>query len=122
MEITIKINGRMVSVEVSDEVAVYREQRRRRKKRRTPGTRDSPFGERRTYTSCPVPCALPGAVAAAAYRSGERLTNEWDGLTHDYTHKPGIVHKEIMLSDLGFENCSNAESYRGGLGCAAAPG
>ena len=37
------------------------------------------------------------AVAAAAYRSGERLTNEWDGKTHDYTHKPGIVHKEIML-------------------------
>ncbi|MDE7245049.1 MAG: MobA/MobL family protein, partial [Oscillospiraceae bacterium] len=37
------------------------------------------------------------AVAAAAYRSGEKLTNEWDGLTHDYTHKGGIVHKEIML-------------------------
>ena len=37
------------------------------------------------------------AVAAAAYRSGERLTNEWDGRTHDFTHKPGIVHKEIML-------------------------
>ena len=37
------------------------------------------------------------AVAAAAYRSGERLTNEWDGMSHDYTHKPGIVHKEIML-------------------------
>ena len=37
------------------------------------------------------------AVAAAAYRSGERLTNEWDGMTHDYTYKSGIVHKEIML-------------------------
>ena len=37
------------------------------------------------------------AVAAAAYRSGEKLTNEWDGLTHDYTHKPGVVHAEIML-------------------------
>lgn len=37
------------------------------------------------------------AVAAAAYRSGERLTNGWDGRTHDFTHKPGIVHKEIML-------------------------
>ena len=23
--------------------------------------------------------------------------NEWDGLTHDYTHKGGIVHTEIML-------------------------
>lgn len=38
------------------------------------------------------------AVAAAAYRSGERLKNEWDGRTHDYTHKPGVVHTEIMLS------------------------
>lgn len=37
------------------------------------------------------------AVAAAVYRSGEKLVNEWDGLTHDYTHKQGIVHKEIML-------------------------
>ena len=37
------------------------------------------------------------AVAAAAYRSGTRLTNEWDGLTHDYTRKGGVVHAEIML-------------------------
>ena len=37
------------------------------------------------------------AVAAAAYRSGEKLTNEWDGVTHDYTRKGGVVHTEIML-------------------------
>lgn len=37
------------------------------------------------------------AVAAAAYRSGEKLTNEWDGITHDYTKKGGVVHSEIML-------------------------
>lgn len=37
------------------------------------------------------------AVAAAAYRSGTKLTNEWDGLTHDYTRKGGIIHSEIML-------------------------
>ena len=37
------------------------------------------------------------AVAAAAYRSGTKLTNEWDGLTHDYTRKGGIVHAEIIL-------------------------
>ena len=37
------------------------------------------------------------AVAAAAYRSGTKLTNEWDGLTHDYTRKGGVVHAEIML-------------------------
>lgn len=37
------------------------------------------------------------AVAAAAYRSGTKLTNEWDGLTHDYSRKRGVVHAEIML-------------------------
>ena len=37
------------------------------------------------------------AVAAAAYRSGEKLTNAWDGMTHDYTRKGGVVHTEIML-------------------------
>lgn len=39
------------------------------------------------------------AVAAAAYRSGENLTNEYDGITHDYTRKGGIVHTEILLPD-----------------------
>lgn len=37
------------------------------------------------------------AVAAAAYRSGQKLTNEWDGMTHDYTHKGGVIHSEILL-------------------------
>ena len=37
------------------------------------------------------------AVAAAAYRSGEKLTNEWDGLTHDYTKKGSFIHSEILL-------------------------
>lgn len=37
------------------------------------------------------------AVAAAAYRSGEKLTNEWDGMTHDYTRKGGVVYTEILL-------------------------
>ena len=36
-------------------------------------------------------------VAAAAYRSGEKITNEWDGMIHDYTRKRGIVHSEILL-------------------------
>ena len=36
-------------------------------------------------------------MAAAAYRSGEKLVNEWDSMTHDYTHKGGVVHVEIML-------------------------
>lgn len=37
------------------------------------------------------------AVAASAYRAGECLTNERDGLTHDYTRKAGIEHAEIVL-------------------------
>ncbi len=37
------------------------------------------------------------AVAAAAYRSGTRIVNEWDGMSHDYTRKSGIVHTEILL-------------------------
>ena len=37
------------------------------------------------------------AVAAAAYRSGEKLTNEWDGMTHDFTRKGGVGHSEILL-------------------------
>ncbi len=37
------------------------------------------------------------AVAAAAYRSGETLTNQYDGVTHDFTRKGGIVHTEILL-------------------------
>jgi heme oxygenase len=39
------------------------------------------------------------AVAAAAYRAGEKIHNERDGITHDYTRKTGVVHSEIMLPD-----------------------
>ena len=39
----------------------------------------------------PVSYTHLSAVAAAAYRSGTKLTNEWDGMTHDYTRKGGIV-------------------------------
>ena len=37
------------------------------------------------------------AVASAAYRAGEKLHNLWDGETHDYTKKGGVVFTEIML-------------------------
>ncbi len=37
------------------------------------------------------------AVASAAYRSGEKLHNLWDGETHDYTKKGGVVFTKIML-------------------------
>lgn len=35
-------------------------------------------------------------VAAAAYRAGERLTDQRYGVTHDYTRK-SVAHREIML-------------------------
>ena len=89
----------------------------------TPQTPCAPRAARHPRCVCPAPrslnsptrkevspidfCHIPvsiiqrskgrSAVAAAAYRSGTKLTNEWDGLTHDYTHKGGIVHSEIML-------------------------
>ncbi len=37
------------------------------------------------------------AVGASAYRSGEILKNEYDGVTHDFTRKRGIVHTEVLL-------------------------
>ena len=37
------------------------------------------------------------AVAAAAYRSGETIINNYDGRKHSYTNKEGIVHTEIFL-------------------------
>ena len=37
------------------------------------------------------------AVAAAAYRAAENIKNDYNGRTHNYTRKSGIVHTEIML-------------------------
>ena len=37
------------------------------------------------------------AVASAAYRAGEKLHNLWDGETHDYTKKSGVIMTEIFL-------------------------
>lgn len=39
------------------------------------------------------------AVGAAAYRSGEKITNEYDGMEHDYTKKGGISYSEIILCE-----------------------
>jgi MobA/MobL family. len=36
-------------------------------------------------------------VAAAAYRASAIITNDYDGITHDYTRKRGVVHTEVML-------------------------
>lgn len=39
------------------------------------------------------------AVAAAAYRAGEKLTNVYDGVEHDFTRKNWIEFKEIICPD-----------------------
>lgn len=39
------------------------------------------------------------AVAAAAYRAGDTLTNERDGKTHDYSRKQNIAYTEIIAPD-----------------------
>lgn len=38
-------------------------------------------------------------IAAAAYRAGEKLYDRETGLTHDFTRKGGVVHREILLPD-----------------------
>ncbi|MBA3896240.1 MAG: Ti-type conjugative transfer relaxase TraA [Sphingomonadaceae bacterium] len=39
------------------------------------------------------------AVASAAYRAAECLTDERLGRDHDFTNKAGVVHSEVMLPD-----------------------
>lgn len=39
------------------------------------------------------------AVAAAAYRSGSKITSDYDGITHDYTRKRGVVRTDISLPE-----------------------
>jgi len=47
------------------------------------------------------------AVAAAAYRAGEIIKNDYDGYIYDYTRKSGIVHTEILLPDHAPKEYSN---------------
>ena len=46
-------------------------------------------------------------VAAASYRSGEKIKNEYDGIVHDFTRKGGIAHTEILLPQNAPEEFSN---------------
>ena len=39
------------------------------------------------------------AVAAAAYRASQKLTNERDGQTHDFTARRGVEYTEIVLPE-----------------------
>lgn len=49
-------------------------------------------------------------VGASAYRSGQKLYNSYDGITHDYTRKGGIEYSEIMLPDHAPEEYKDRET------------
>ena len=50
------------------------------------------------------------AVASAAYRAAERLTDERLGRDHDFTSKAGVVHSEIMLPPGAPERLADRET------------
>jgi hypothetical protein len=53
------------------------------------------------------------ALASAAYRSGDRLVDERQGLEHDYTRRSGVVHSELVLPE-GAGTWSRAELWNAG--------
>lgn len=50
------------------------------------------------------------AVASAAYRAAERLTDDQLGRDHDFTNKAGVVHSEIMLPEGAPERLGDRET------------
>ena len=50
------------------------------------------------------------AVAAAAYRSGECIANEWDGVTHDFRKKNWVKFTEVLLPDHAPQNFKNRKN------------
>ena len=50
------------------------------------------------------------AVAAAAYRSGEKLVDVREGITYDYTKKQDVVYSEIFLPEHAPESFKNRET------------
>jgi Ti-type conjugative transfer relaxase TraA len=50
------------------------------------------------------------AVASAAYRAAERLTDDRLGRDHDFTNKAGVVHSEIMLPEGAPERLADRET------------
>jgi Ti-type conjugative transfer relaxase TraA len=49
------------------------------------------------------------AVAAAAYRSASRLNDERLDRDHDFSHKSGVVHSEVMLPEGAPEHLADRE-------------
>ena len=40
-------------------------------------------------------------MAASAYLSGSKLYSDYENRTTDYSHKPGVVHAELLLPHIG---------------------
>ena len=57
-------------------------------------------------------------VASSAYIGGEKETNEYTGLTHDYRSKSGIVHSEVLLPSNAPQSFYSAEKLWSSLECA----
>lgn len=68
-------------------------------KKRTAFCVDSRAGGEKTVTNKIISLGKGKSAAASAYREGEKITNKFDGMIHDYTHKDGVVHTEVLLSD-----------------------
>lgn len=50
------------------------------------------------------------SVASAAYRAGEKLTDEYYGQIHDYTRKGGVIMSEIILPPHAPERFADRET------------
>ncbi len=51
------------------------------------------------------------AVAASAYRSGEKIKNEYDGVVHDFTRKGGIAIPKFYYRKMHLKNFQTVLSY-----------
>lgn len=49
------------------------------------------------------------AIGSAAYRTGEKLHNEYDGMIHDYSQRQGVEYTEVMLCDNAPANYKDRE-------------
>ena len=49
------------------------------------------------------------AVAASAYMNCAEMTNEYDGVHHNYTHKQGLVWQQVFLPPMAPSDWSNRE-------------
>ena len=51
------------------------------------------------------------AVGAAAYRSGEKLYNEYDGIEHDYTKKAALYIVKLCFVKMHRKNIKTGKRY-----------